>query len=256
MEATERKLKGQKFQDSNFQNFLNEFLLKSRDILQGLKSKFSSFTQTWLDTLTYFGEDPSEHYNIEKDHNDPSKEGKKSSIYIFVSFDLFFHSFKDAIANARAEMEKKKNSESPKLKKKALMKSESAYSLVSELSTTTGADSNISISSSVTVKKAGSSEDIFDDSELEKAREKIVHRMSSQLGANQIAVDPTSRQKTDSILANAAKSSVGIEEPEFVLRRSILLSQSKKRSRFDRNMQDVRSSINLGSFVFEKSEKK
>jgi hypothetical protein len=252
MEATERKLKGQKFKDSNFQNILNEFLLKSSDILQGLKIKFSTFTQTWLDTLSYFGEDPSEHYNIEKDHNDPSKEGKKSPIYIFVSFDLFFHSFKDAIANARAEMEKKKNSESQKLKKKALM---NASPLDSELSTSTVSDSNISIASTVTVKKAGSSEDIFDDSELEKAREKIVHRMSSQLGVNQIAVDSNSRKKTDSILANAAKSLVGIEEPEFVLRRSILLSQSKNRSRFDRNMQDVRRSINLSSFKFEESEK-
>lgn len=94
MEATEKKLKSHSFQDKKFENILNQFLSKSHDILEELKQKFSTFTQTWLDTLQYFGEDPTEHYNIINDHNEIAKEGKKSPIYIFVSLDLFFKALK------------------------------------------------------------------------------------------------------------------------------------------------------------------
>lgn len=253
MDATEKKLNGHQFQDKTFQAILNEFLIISNDILLGLKQKFTTFTQTWLDTLTYFGEDPSEHYNIINDHNDPAKEGKKAPIYIFVSLDLFFQSFKDAVSNARAEMEKKRNkelSESQKLQRQALLNS--ASSLDSDLNTPVRSNSSTSIASSATVKKGDSTEDIFEDSELEKVRRKIAHRLSSQLIGNQIIIDPNSRGKTESILASAAAPVVELEEPEFVLRRhSILASQSKKRLKLDRKLQDVRKSINLNSFKFE-----
>lgn len=256
MEATEKKLKSHSFQDKNFQTILNQFLSKSREILKELKQKFVTFTQTWQDTLQYFGEDPSEHYNIINDHNELAKEGKKSPIYIFVSLDLFFQSFKDAIANARFETEKKKNkevSDSQRLKKLALLNS--ASSLDSDLNASILSESHSSsqdsLASTATIVRANSNDDVFEESELENVRRKIVHRLSSQLNGNQVIVDTNSRENTDRVLANAAAPSFELEESEFVLRRHSLLSSQSKRLQMDRKMQDVRRSINLNGFKLE-----
>lgn len=259
MEATEKKLKGHRFRDLTFQTILSEFLKTSSDTIKALRNKFTIFTQTWLDTLTYFAEDPSEHYNVITDHNDPSKDGKKSPVYLFVSLDLFFQTFKDAVSNARAEMERKKNkekSDSQRLKKQALLNSASSLSASSLDSTPNGSSSNVSIASTPTVKKGNSSDDVFEEAELEKVRKKMANRMSTQLGANPIIIDKTSRGKTDRILADAAGPAAGPaagqEDPEFILRRrSILANQTKRKLTLDRKLKDVRNSINLNNFKLE-----
>jgi hypothetical protein len=255
MEATEKKLKGHRFRDLTFQNILTEFLTTSSDTIKALRNKFTIFIQTWLDTLVYFAEDPSEHYNVVTDHNDPSKDAKKPPTYIFVSLDLFFQTFKDSVSNARAQMERNKNkvrSESEKLKKQALLNSASSLSASSLDSTPNGSDSNLSLASTPMVKKGGNSDEVFEEAELDKVRKKMANRMSTHFGEKPIIIDAKSRGKTDRILADAAAPAAGLEDPEFIIRRrSILANQSKRKLTLDRKLKDVRKSINLKNFKFE-----
>lgn len=153
-------------------------------------------------------------------------------------------------------MEKKKNkehSDSQRLKKMALLNS--ASSLDSELNESiiseSSRSSKNSLASTATITRGISSEDVFEDSELENVRRKIVHRLSTQFTGNQVIVDTNSRETTDSILANAAAPSFGLEESEFILRRHSLLASQSKRLNMDRKMQEVRRSINLNGFKLE-----
>ena len=250
MDATKKKLESHKFQDKAFGKILNDFLSTAQNILADLKKKFILFVDSWLDTLNYFGEDPSEYFNIIDDHNDPSKEGKKSAVYIFVSLDLFFQSFNDSIIQIRLEIEKKnktEQNEALKLKKLAILNSASFSSLNSELEKTSTSQDSIASASRRT------SVDYFEPIELELARKKISSRLSTQLEGKTVVVDIKSRRDTEAILSSAASSNIsGSNDPEVILKRhSILGSQPKKRLTIDRKLGDIRKSINMKSLKLD-----
>ena len=140
-----------------------------------------------------------------------------------------------------------------------MLNSASASSFNSELNDLASTSSTISqnsMASTDTIKKDNSSDDIFEDSSFEDSkfettRRKIINRLSAQITGGQIFVDNNSRGHTNSILSNAASTTVDFDDPEYVLRRhSLLASQSKRRSTLNRKMQDVRKSINLKGLDF------
>ena len=110
MEATLKKLSEHAFENKDFQTILSSFLTKGKTAIASVRSKFEKFTDAWLECLKYFGEDPADYINVlvENGKRGGPDEKRKQPTYVFVSLDLFFQAFKDAVSQYREEEERQR----------------------------------------------------------------------------------------------------------------------------------------------------
>lgn len=178
MEATLSKLSRRTFEDSVFQAKLNQALEKAHVTVTLLGIKFDEFTEAWLDILKYFGENPAEYVNVvaERGKRGGTDEKRKQPVYVFVSLDLFFQSFKDAVTHYKAEQERArvKVMREERFKKKSIMSivdsASQRGSVSSPVEATPGPSSQVSSVSTLDVKRGDSSRTIFKEpADLEDA---------------------------------------------------------------------------------------
>jgi PHD/YefM family antitoxin component YafN of YafNO toxin-antitoxin module len=150
MDNTLQKLSKHTFNNPDFHSSLQPSLLKSKRTLEALKNKFDEFTEAWLDILKYFGEDPNDYVNVvAEDGKRVPEERRRQPVYVFVSLDLFFQAFKDAVHQHREEETRRKAKERRNTERQRRI---SLMSTTSSASPSRG-QSGESISSSVTLIK-------------------------------------------------------------------------------------------------------
>ena len=183
MDNTLEKLCKHTFHNPAFHSSLQPSLFKSKKTLQALKNKFDEFTDAWLDILKYFGEDPNDYVNVVADEGKRvPEERRRQPVYVFVSLDLFFQAFKDAV-NQHREEEKRR-----KAKERRYSQRQRGLSTASSASPSRG-QSGESISSSVTLVKAKLGQSHGESSRtIFKSEESVVNIPSSAVNLEESSV--------------------------------------------------------------------
>ncbi|KAJ3396825.1 hypothetical protein HDU92_001659 [Lobulomyces angularis] len=110
MEKTLETLKNFKFSDEDFQELVSPFLSKATATLTNLREKFVEFDTIFCETAKYLGEDLNEYYPLlvfDLKNIPDTYQGipKKQPIHLFLTLNLFFHAFEEAVAQNRKKHE-------------------------------------------------------------------------------------------------------------------------------------------------------
>ena len=234
MEATQEELQNYDFESNSFQTRLTNYIQNtSQPMILNLRQRFEVYSKSWKDLIRYFGEDPEEYIDIFEELSNSENGSRKQPGYLFVSLNLFFQPFKDAVgkfkedeerALQKAQREANRSKSNSQKSLNSLELQDSSFSVLMESSENNSnlpSPNNNHELQMNTQKESQPGMNVF-EKRKSKVLEKITHQYNVYSTENQVELDSHSRNETESILEAAAyggQITHEKEDPHLVLKR-------------------------------------